>query len=335
MPFYVTTDFSGFVYKVNYYQEESPLTGVLIELLNNKDEVIDITASDVDGYYQFSHLTPGNYQIRITPEYLKQSGYTSKTIGYQFSTPSMGGIIELPAMLMKKLPNQKKSAEAILSIDTNTLNNEPTVWLDSDNVNYGKVYSLTSTRNYSTQQKAFEPDSLPDTPATRADLPVKLTYREKFPTQMEIRATLPSTPISRSELPVKPVTRSRLPVQPVTRTILPIEINTNEQTVGIENIRLDDPGLVQPYVIQFIAGKNKANIQAHAASITNVNELFLAEKEIKGEIWYCLISNTFINKDYAQENLESLGLPTNSAWLVDIAEFSNIITLSKQQTTNE
>ena len=125
---------------------------------------------------------------------------------------------------------------------------------------------------------------MPDTPTTRADLPVKPTYREQLPTQMQIRATLPSTPISRSELPVKPVTRKRLPVQPVTRTILPIEINTNEQTTGIENIRLDDPGLVQPYVIQFIAGKNKANIQAHAASIANVNELFLAEKEIKGEI---------------------------------------------------
>ena len=443
MPFYVTTDFSGFIYKVNYYKEQSPLTGVLIELFNNKGNVISVTSSDVDGYYQFSNLTPGNYQVRIAPEYLNQSGYTSNTIGYQFSTPSAGGIISLPTMTIKKRPtSQKKGTESIKSIDVNMLDNEANVWLDSDDQNYGKVYSLASSGGYSTQQKPFEPDTLPNTPVTRNVMPVQPVNREQLPTQSTFRPSLLPTPITRTQLPVQPITRNRLPMQPAVRDALPVELNTNEQTsnselteqvpvinqtteaevlpVDIEEqakalplplpleegvrftlqlgafstkaaatamlSKLETPSsavfiyednsqnkslfrvfigkfsshqqavsyrknnlaqtnnsfvrpipkqkadqfknksaLPQGYVIQFIAGKDRLKILASAASIPSVNEVFVAEKQINGDVWYCLISQTFINKSNAQRSLNASGL--SSAWLENKAKFTNIIAL--------
>ena len=486
MPFYVTTDFSGFIFKVNYYEEQSPSTGVLIELLNNRDKVINITSSDVDGYYQFSNLTPGNYKIRITPEYLNQGGYTGNTVGYKFSTPSTGGIINLPAMTIKKLPtNQQKSAESIININVNNLSKEANVWLDSDNQNYGKVYSLASSGGYSTQQKTFEPDTLPNTPITRATLParpisreqlptqsavrtslpptpitrtilpVRPVSREQLPTQPVVRTSLPPTPITRSQLPVQPITRRKLPAQPISRTflpnqppvraVLPIELSTNEQTSDLESTQLAEPitainktdgdeatlradnlpktkplptnssftlqlgifstkvaaktmlnrleylssnayiyqdnskdkplfrvflgkfkdhqqassyrktslpqsinsfvrslpeqqtegdkmnksAFLQGYVIQFIAGQNKFKILSSASSITSVNEVFLAEKKIEDKVWYCLISQTFINKGDAQKSLDSSGL-SNSTWLVKRTKFDNIISLNNK-----
>ncbi len=456
MPFYVTTDFSGFVNKVNYYQEKSPLTGVLIELLNNKGKVISMTSSDVDGYYQFSNLSPGNYTIRITPEYLIQSGYTSNTVGYQFSTPSAGGIINLPAITIKKLPtNQQKSTESITQINVNTLSNEVNVWLDSDDKNYGKVYSLASSGDYSTQQKTFEPDALPKTPTTRAVLPAQPVSREQLPTQPVVRASLPPIPITRSQLPVQPITRRESPTQPVVRTflpkqptvraMLPVDLNITKQTSDLEKTQLAQPvtasnktdgnevtlsteyrpkalplqsnnaftlqlgvfstktaaktmlsqlenlssnayiyqdnnkrkplfriflgkfkdhqqasyykkaslpqtvnSFVRPlpeqqtendnmnksvslqgYVIQFIAGQNKLKILSSAASITSISEVFFAEKQVKGKVWYCLISQTFINKDNAQKSLDASGLSA-SAWLVKRTKFDNILALNSK-----
>jgi len=365
MPFYVTTDFSGFIFKVNYYKEQSPLTGVVIELLNNTDKVIDITSSDVDGYYQFANLTPGRYKIRITPEYLNQSGYTSNTIGYQFSTPSIGGIIDLPAIIIKKLPiSQQKSAESIISIDVSTLSSEANIWLDSDNPNYGKVYSLSPSGNYSTQQKTFEPDALPNTPATRGILPARPISREQLPTQPVSRASLPSTqyensqlfvqPITRNELPiqyassqpsVQPITRSELPTQPIVRAFLPtlpkmrsvspIKLATQEQVDNSKKSQLAEPEIKndlnatsqQGYVIQFIAGQNKLKILASATSITQADKVFFAEKQINGKVWYCLISQTFIDKNLAKKYLNASGLPA-SAWLVKKTNFDNIIALN-------
>ena len=257
MPFYVTSDFSGFVFKVNYHNEQSPLIGVLFELLDNNDKVVAITSSDVDGYYQFSNLTPGNYQVRIAPEYLNQSGYTGSTIGYQFSTPSTGGIINLPMLTIKKRPtNQKKQAELIRLVDINGLDREANVWLDTDHQHYGKVYSLASSGDYSTQKKAVGPDALPDTPTTRTILPVQPEHRAQLPNQPAVRtnsplapitrsrlpvqpivrSSSPLTPMTRAQLPVQPITRSNSPIQPIVRAVLPMELSTYKQANHTDSV---------------------------------------------------------------------------------------------------
>jgi len=83
----------------------------------------------------------------------------------------------------------------------------------------------------------------------------------------------------------------------------------------------------QGYVIQFISGQNKLKIRASADSITSIDKLFFAEKQIKNKVWYCLISQTFINKDLAQKYLDASGLSA-SAWLVKKTNFDNIIALN-------
>jgi cell division protein FtsN len=482
MPFYVTTDFSGFVFKLNYYGQQTPLSGAIVELLNSKDKLIEVTFSDIDGYYQFINIIPGNYQVRVANDYLKQSGYTGKIIGYQLNTPSTGGIIELDAINLEKLPiSQKKQAESVIKIDSKTLNLEPNVWFDEADPNVGQVYSLAPAGEYSTQQKYSEPDDLPNTPITRAQLPSNPVVRAELPVQPVTRQQLSSQPIIRTQLPVQPVTRQKLPVQPIvsaklskqtavkakleqtistssvqpkTRTQLPVQpiirdrlpiqpivrknlpvnpltgellaptltveipptkaskaivkqlssalvtaksadtelftiqlgvysnkksaeqlvnrltnlpsrpylyteknqqknlfrviygqFNSRKQAkqfaknnlaAGINSyvrvlpktIKHQQPltiaNLGQGYVIQLIAGQNKFKILARAQEISGFNKIYLAEKQLNNKTWYCLITQTFIDKRSAKEILAAAGI---SAWVVDIKSFQNIVNI--------
>ena len=218
MPFYVTTDFSGFVYKFNYYQQQSPLSGVVVEILNNNDKLINITSTDIDGFYQFSDMLPGKYKVRVANDYLSQSGYTADTKGYQLTTPSQGGLIELPALNLHKLPlDEKKSAETTKELNNKNLPVERNVWLDDNDPDKGKIFNLKTTGNYQIQKSVDQPDSLPDVPVVRSQLPNEPVTRVSLPVTPIIRNQLSTTPISRKQLPVTPVTRTALPNEPITR----------------------------------------------------------------------------------------------------------------------
>jgi len=96
-----------------------------------------------------------------------------------------------------------------------------------------------------------------------------------------------------------------------------------------ENDNMNKSVSLQGYVIQFIAGQNKLKILSSAASITSISEVFFAEKQVEGKVWYCLISQTFINKDNAQKSLDASGLSA-SAWLVKRTKFDNILALNSK-----
>lgn len=237
MPFYVTTDFAGFVYKRNYYQQQSPLSGVVVEILNRDDKLINLMTSDVDGYYQFSDMLPGNYKIRVANNYLTQSGYTTDTIGYQLNTPSRGGLVELPALNLQTLPlNERKLAELSKPLNTANLNVETNVWLDGDDPNKGKVYSLNPSGQYRTQKSAIQPDSLPNVPVVRKSLPNEPVTRVKLPVSPVVRTQFSIQPIIRDELPISPITRAQLPITPIVRTkLLQQPIRRSQLPIVIES----------------------------------------------------------------------------------------------------
>lgn len=49
--------------------DTGPLAGVRMELLSDKNELIDTTSSAFDGYYMFEYMEPGSYIVRIDPTY--------------------------------------------------------------------------------------------------------------------------------------------------------------------------------------------------------------------------------------------------------------------------
>jgi len=394
MPFYVTTDFSGFIFKINFYQEQSPLTGVQLELVNNNNVLIAHTTTDIDGYYQFLDIIPGSYSIRVSSQYLTESGYTASTVGYHINTVDRGGILELPPLTLKKLPlNQQKSAQRLRALNVKNLNPQTNIWLETDNPNYGKIYSHAASGNYKTQQFSSEPDGLPESPpvrdilpnqpVTRANLPIDPIVRENSPVQPVVktaavinlptpptppapsiikknmaelpvasniqtitRTILPNAPIVRDRLPVRPITRTALPVVPVTRTqnstsipqqtVSKVQNDLNQLNVEPSNTNKSVTNKSEPnkgqtnkgYRLQLIAGLNKSMILASANSFTQFGAIYFAEKQIKGETWYCLLSQEFSNEKSARQVLMKSGA---SVWLVKSELFSRIVAVNKIQ----
>ena len=67
--------------------------------------------------------------------------------------------------------------------------------------------------------------------------------------------------------------------------------------------------------------KNKQQILSQANSLSNLENIYFAEKQIQGDTWYCLISKTYENKKKAQAALTSSG---QTAWLVERALFKTV-----------
>ncbi len=423
MPFYVTTDFSGFITKLDYYQKQIPLTGVMLEILNSTGETIGLSSTDIDGYYQFASVLPGIYHIRISQDYLLQSGYTGKVVGYNVTTPASGGIVELDSITLQKVKlSQQKMPERLINSYTDASNTQANIWIESDDPNHGKVFSMESTRQYSTQQSSLEPDSLPNKPITRLDAPKKPVSRIINPQQPISRTTLPVTPVQRNSLPITPITRSYLPVEPVTREIITPpsneEIETRQSAVenevkeitakadlqqsankvppqlkkftiqlgvysnftwaeqALNNLNhlsksatiliFEQQGKTQyklllsefstaeqakefaesnlpqttnylirylpsqatteqNFVIQLISGMNRRTVLASANKIKAISKLYLAEKQLNGKTWYCLISRPYKNRYVAEQALLTSKL---SAWVTDSATFNNVIAVS-------
>jgi hypothetical protein len=76
-PVYITTEIDGMVY-LEKGDLQKGLSRVILQLVNNKGEVVKETTSEFDGFYIFSGVIPGQYTIRISEESLK--GYESESV---------------------------------------------------------------------------------------------------------------------------------------------------------------------------------------------------------------------------------------------------------------
>jgi len=70
-PVVMTGEVDGTVYLVEADKSRG-IGNALIELVNNKGEVVTSTRSASDGYYILSEVRPGEYQVRISPSQLKK-----------------------------------------------------------------------------------------------------------------------------------------------------------------------------------------------------------------------------------------------------------------------
>ncbi len=70
-PIFPTSELDGTVYLINTAGAQDTAANVEVQLMNEKQEVVQTTRSEYDGFYLFQKLIPGNYTIRIPENELK------------------------------------------------------------------------------------------------------------------------------------------------------------------------------------------------------------------------------------------------------------------------
>ena len=135
MPFYLQTAFGGFVSRINDNRNETPLSKVDIQLSTKDGKLLSEVKTDLDGYFEFVDIKPGNYNIRISSSYMQEKGYTSAVVGYDFPTPDTGGFIELDTLYLSRIASDgeiEQELSTILEFDEDIV--EPLVWVEDEKI---------------------------------------------------------------------------------------------------------------------------------------------------------------------------------------------------------
>jgi len=140
MPFILSTELIGFVLRTNNGQEVA-LQNAMVELYAD-EKLLESKETDIDGYFEFLGLKPGQYRVEVAEDTLVSKGYTSNIIGFDVTTGGNGGYAELPAIKLQRLgENGVRDEEKITGFGLNTDNTEPVVW-DNDEKERRNYFTL-------------------------------------------------------------------------------------------------------------------------------------------------------------------------------------------------
>jgi hypothetical protein len=145
MPFVLSTELVGFVLRIQNEQEIG-MQNVSMELTDENGELIQVRDTDIDGYYEFNGLPPGQYGLRVSDSNLVDKGLTTEIAGYSILTGGQGGYSELPAFRLRRLNNEESSAaQDTVVFSLNAENTEPVVW--DEDANKRQNYFTLPTKN--------------------------------------------------------------------------------------------------------------------------------------------------------------------------------------------
>lgn len=149
--FEVVTNISGFVEISDASGERAVTVGSL--LLTNVDSKQQLSAYlDMDGFFEFNKLSPGNYTLQVSPQDLSRLQLVSTSGVLSFTTPPKGGFFELaPIVLVEArddLPNQT-------IIKLNSQNGE--AYYLGDQLNNNNLYGTPISKgNVNNEEEVFE-----------------------------------------------------------------------------------------------------------------------------------------------------------------------------------
>ncbi len=159
MPFILSTDFAGFVLRSKNGNEVG-LQNVLVELFDAKGELISSQESDLDGYYEFLSLIPGNYIIRIAQSTLLDKRYTSNLIGFNVASSGNGGYVELPSLKVRRLNDDNERDDENIDVYLLTAENtDAVVWDDDKNIRQN-YFTLPTKDKIKAKYSLSQPNTL-------------------------------------------------------------------------------------------------------------------------------------------------------------------------------
>ena len=118
IPFIVKTTVIGFALYGG--EEGEPLISAEVKLLNSQGEVVKVFDTDLDGYFEFIDIEPGQYQVMINETSLADAALQSNPGKLAFTTPPAGGFFELSPILA--IPLSESVTELVKVVIPNSEN---------------------------------------------------------------------------------------------------------------------------------------------------------------------------------------------------------------------
>jgi hypothetical protein len=330
LPFYLTTEVELFVILGNGGQAVT-LANVPLKASNISTGDEYTLETDFDGYASFVDLLPGKYKIYVDKKYLQSKGLQAEIGGFEFTSPLRGGFVVLPNIELSRSESGAIGENQLVKILLDENNFAPLLETDND-----KLIHLPPKGGmkapYSSDKldlAIFKKIKMKSTEQERQALRNKLAAAER---NQQFQPKLIQN-VSKKE--AKPSLVSSQKTEQVFNTTLNSSDNLDNQTsvvivtpaesdsfnsiqdtelytannelsqdlpVEISDITLD---LSSGYVVQYAAFKNLASAKKIAQSFSNIAQLHIVRKMIKGESTYCIISQVFQEKASAREYLNT------------------------------
>jgi hypothetical protein len=274
MPFVLSTDLVGFVLRTRNGQEVG-IQNISIALSDQYGEVLQTIETDLDGYYEFNGVSPGNYIIRVTESNLQDQGYTSETVGFSLLTGGQGGYSELPAIQLRRIDAPTDREEQAIKIHNLTSkNSEPVIW-DEDPEKRQNYFTLPTKDKVMAKHSLTQEKSFQETEKAEQDT-------NELPTPEEKRSNELSTDNIQTIIPAKKISfkkarRNNLGLPTISiKSPEPIELSTPDVTLAVPKQVIDSTSVIESFeypdstnTVTTIADNDNANTEITISETNN------------------------------------------------------------------
>lgn len=128
LPVVSYSDVEGSVY-LKTERGSRPLNRVPV-VLKNEQAVVKETITEMDGYFVFSRVEPGNYWVTVADDYLSDNGLFDNTVPEIISVEEQGDVIWLPDLILVNASNTQHNFAPSSNVQNSSVESQSTILTD-------------------------------------------------------------------------------------------------------------------------------------------------------------------------------------------------------------
>lgn len=117
LPVVTFNDLEGAIYRVKNSNSRG-VSGLAVQLLDEQLNVVAQSQTEVDGYFFFTRIPPGQYALQLDPEYIQANNLSIENLPEFIDAPAEGDSMRLNDLLLIEKGSPEDTPEKIESLET-------------------------------------------------------------------------------------------------------------------------------------------------------------------------------------------------------------------------
>lgn len=342
LPFYLTTEVEFFTLLEG--DQLTALSGVPIIAENMSTGDVYSIDSSYDGYVTFTDLLPGEYVFKVEDSFLQKRELSMSSLGIRVSIPLKGGFVILPDMSLIRNDGEEVNGKEFIDVELTEQNYEPLVPEEDkdiihlppkggfkaphslDNLHqaeFNRIRAKVTKEERKSLREKFEKARETaihvgaGSKVSRKFVALETDNNSEYQLYIGSYETYGEAERAALFMHQNPQVKQGLDSSG-TKVYRFFHSIFNTEQEAIEFARAEYPmesyrtykvakkaKVVDGWVIQFAATQDLSRADELLTMYANIEDLHTAKKEVNGQMWYCLISRVYINKEAAQRYLDS------------------------------